>query len=165
MGHQQAGILLGTWVITLFGVAISGAHFNPAVTIVFMLRRNNNTSFGKRRILGVLYIAAQFAGGILAALISIFILEKNPCHKVAVSPLPDTDGKRKNFAAIISEALGGFFYVFLFMLCTDKKTQFSNDKVINCFIIASSYCAARLMAGGSLITGIDTSELDNDLYN
>jgi len=39
------------------------------------------------------------------------------------------------------------------MLSTDKKTQFSNDKVINCFIISSSYVAARLMAGGCLVTG------------
>lgn len=48
-------MLLGAWVITLFGVAISGAHFNPAVTVVFMLRKHSN--FGSRRLLGILYIA------------------------------------------------------------------------------------------------------------
>lgn len=41
----------------------------------------------------------------------------------------------------------------MFMLCTDKKTQFSSDKVINCFIIASAYVSSRLMAGGGLVTG------------
>ena len=55
MGNKQAGMLLGAWVITLFGVAISGAHFNPAVTVVFMLRKQS--SFGSRRLLGILYIA------------------------------------------------------------------------------------------------------------
>jgi glycerol uptake facilitator-like aquaporin len=54
MGNKQAGMLLGAWVITLFGVAISGAHFNPAVTVVFMLRKHS--SFGSRRLLGILYI-------------------------------------------------------------------------------------------------------------
>jgi len=49
-------MLLGFWIITLFGVAISGAHFNPAVTIVIMLRRNS--SFGSRRLLGIMYILA-----------------------------------------------------------------------------------------------------------
>lgn len=38
------------------------------------------------------------------------------------------------------------------MVCTDKKTQFSEDKVINCFIMSASYVAARLFAGGKLVT-------------
>ena len=50
---RNSGVL-GAWVITLFGVAISGAHFNPAVTVVFMLRKHS--SFGSRRLLGILYI-------------------------------------------------------------------------------------------------------------
>ena len=58
---------------------------------------------------------------------------------------------------MISEMMGTFFFVFLFMLSTDVKTQFSKDKVINCFIIASSYVAARLMSGGTLVTGLNTS--------
>jgi hypothetical protein len=40
------------------------------------------------------------------------------------------------------------------MICTDKKTQFSQDRVINCFIIAASYVSSRLIAGGSLVTNI-----------
>jgi len=48
------------------------------------------------------------------------------------------------------------------MLSTDVKTQFSKDKVINCFIIASSYCAARLMSGGTLVTGLNISSYEKD---
>jgi len=73
MGDKQVGILLGMWVVTLFGQAISGAHFNPAVTLVFMLRKNS--SFGSRRLLGIIYIAGQLLGGIAAALISSFLAE------------------------------------------------------------------------------------------
>lgn len=61
------------WVVTLFGQAISGAHFNPAVTLVFMLRKNS--SFGSRRLLGIIYIAGQLLGGIAAALVSFFLAE------------------------------------------------------------------------------------------
>ena len=157
VGDKQAGMLLGFWIITLFGVAVSGSHFNPAITIAIMFRKNSN--FGSRRLLGIMYIIAQMLGGILGAVGSVFILGGN----IAVSPVMVADHKSKDefermnhtykgFAVIISELIGSFMFVFLFMLCTDKKTQFSNDKVINCFIMASAYVAARLMAGGSMVT-------------
>lgn len=40
------------------------------------------------------------------------------------------------------------------MICTDKKTQFSQDKVINCFIVAGAYVSSRLFAGGRMVTKI-----------
>lgn len=120
-----------------------------------MLRKNS--SFGSRRLLGIIYIAGQLLGGIIAAIVSIFLAEGNDneednLHFVA-RPIVDSEGKEKGFSAFISEIVGTFIFVFIFMLCTDKKTQFSNDRVINCFIIASSYISARLMAGGTLVTG------------
>lgn len=69
----------------------------------------------------------------------------------------DANPKYDDFRAILSEATGAFIFIFLFMLCTDKKTQYSDDKVINCFIMAASYCAARLMGGGGLVTVINES--------
>ena len=60
----------------------------------------------------------------------------------------------KGFASWVSETLGTFIFVFLFMICTDKETQFSKDKVINCFIMAASYVAARAMSGGKLVTAL-----------
>jgi len=56
IGDRQEGILLFMWVLTLFAQAISGAHFNPAITLACMLRKNSN--FGQRRLLGLMYIAA-----------------------------------------------------------------------------------------------------------
>lgn len=144
IGNSQAGMLLGMWVATLFGEAISGSHYNPAVTVVVMLRKNS--SFGSRRLKGILYIVAQLLGGILQAFISIFLARGSSATACAGY------GTSSGFATYISEAIGTFTFVFIFMLCTDKKTQFSNDRVINCFIIASAYVSARLMAGGSLIS-------------
>ena len=56
IGNSQTGMLLGYWIISLFGVAISGAHFNPCITLAAMLRKNSN--FGTRRLRGIIYIAA-----------------------------------------------------------------------------------------------------------
>jgi glycerol uptake facilitator-like aquaporin len=63
IGDQPVGILLGLWVIILFGEGISGAHYNPAITLVFMLRKNS-THLGTRRLKGFIYMAAQLLGGI-----------------------------------------------------------------------------------------------------
>jgi glycerol uptake facilitator-like aquaporin len=50
-------------LITLFG-PVSGAHFNPAVSVVYAFRRE---LLGRE---AVLYIAAQFAGGIAGTIIA-----------------------------------------------------------------------------------------------
>lgn len=169
MGNKQTGVLLGYWVITLFGVAISGAHFNPCVTLVHMFKKNPEKLFRGQRLIGFMYMLAQFGGGLIAAILSNFILETQRCHQVLVEPITvgaietktdnkDTTTESKWFAAMTSEVIGTFFFCFLFMLCTDKATQFSKDRVINCFIIAAAFCSSRLLSGGTLVSGIQTNE-------
>lgn len=68
-------------MITLFAESISGAHFNPAVTIVFMLRKNS--SLGQRRLKGIIYILGQLCGGLLAGLFS-FIIQSD----ISIHPRP-----------------------------------------------------------------------------
>ena len=123
IGDQQVGMLLGVWVLTLFGEAISGAHYNPAVTIVFMLRRNSKT-FGSRRLKGLFYIVAQMTGGLIAGLMSRFLLSG---ENMIIAPNPQMleDGSYRATPSMISEFVGSFFFIFLFMLSTDKKTQYS----------------------------------------
>lgn len=155
IGHSQAGMLLGFWIINLFGVAISGAHFHPGITLATMLRKNS--SFGSRRLRGIIYIVAQFLGGLAAASVSKFLLNNTQGSNLAVSPTIHFDIEKNeahyhNFSAMISEMAGTAYFVFLIMICTEKKTQFSEDKVINCFIMASSYVASRLVCGGKLVT-------------
>ena len=153
------------WIITLFGQAISRAHFNPGVTLVFMLRKNSN--LGSRRLLGIMYIVAQFLGGIIAAIVSNIIDDVQENSDLVVAPVPDIDNDKKFLASAVSELIGSFVFIFLFMLCTDKKTQFSKDKVINCLIISSAYVSARLMSGGKLVTRLMTtpSKLCGPLLN
>jgi len=56
--------------IILFMGTVSGAHLNPAVTIAFMLRGD----FPSRRV--PMYIVAQFAGAVLAALVLVALIGK-----------------------------------------------------------------------------------------
>lgn len=56
-------------LITILG-PISGAHFNPAVTFVFWLKRNLSLS------VGLSYIAAQTIGGICGTLIAHVMFEE-----------------------------------------------------------------------------------------
>ena len=85
VGTQQVGMLLGFWIITLFGYAISGSHFNPCITLAAMLRKNSN--FGSRRLRGIIYIIAQLIGGILAAAVSKFLINDVKGSNVAISPM------------------------------------------------------------------------------
>lgn len=55
-------------LITIFG-PISGAHFNPAVTLVFALRREIETKAA------LAYVAAQIAGGIAGTLLAHAMFE------------------------------------------------------------------------------------------
>lgn len=62
-------------------------------------------------------------GGILAGILALTLVDADQ-HDITVKPIiseksfPD----RKTFGAMISELSGTFVLVFLFMICTDKKT-------------------------------------------
>lgn len=82
-----AGMLLSLWVITLFGMGISGAHFNPCITLSQMLRRSSSSStFKKRRLLGIMYLFAQLIGGLLGALAIAALLKESSKFRINVMP-------------------------------------------------------------------------------
>ena len=60
------GFLLGVFILLIFGAKISGSHYNPCVTLAFMLRRDT----GKfSRALGLAYIIFQLGGAFCGSLI------------------------------------------------------------------------------------------------
>ena len=78
------------------GARISGAHFNPAVSLaVLMLRRMNRTDF-------FYYLVAQFAGAALAALLAVFLLN---CQG---APRIDAVTNANALCVVLSELLGAF---------------------------------------------------------
>jgi glycerol uptake facilitator-like aquaporin len=148
------GILFSYWIITLFAFDISGAHFNPCITLAEMFRKNSN--FGQRRLKGVLYIFFQFLGAMLCSLACATILKidhdelyKQPSKIVN----RDTQAIQGNaFTTSLSETFGTFLFVLFFMISTDKKTRYSNDKVMNSLVISASYMSACVFSGGPDVT-------------
>mmetsp|Transcript_33467 Transcript_33467/g.38427 ORF Transcript_33467/g.38427 Transcript_33467/m.38427 type:complete len:89 (+) Transcript_33467:55-321(+) len=61
------GFIFAYWFVVAICANISGSHFNPAVTMTFMIRKDP----GKfTRILGIAYILAQLAGCFGGALLA-----------------------------------------------------------------------------------------------
>lgn len=130
-------ILLGLWVMTMFAFEISGAQFNPALTIAFIFRRD---AIKMPRSLGLFYILFQILGAIAGAEIINYL-------QFGLKVLGYCDGWA--FQSLNSEILTTAIFVFVYLIMTDVDTRYTNDKAITCFLIANSYIAARAMFGGS----------------
>ena len=72
------------------------------------------------RILGFLYIAAQFAGAFIGALFATMFAngEDN-------SPIPLHVANEDTIQTILLEVCGSFFLVFMYLTSTDTDTKFS----------------------------------------
>mmetsp|Transcript_10043 Transcript_10043/g.15298 ORF Transcript_10043/g.15298 Transcript_10043/m.15298 type:complete len:86 (+) Transcript_10043:356-613(+) len=74
--------------------------------------------------------------------------------KVTIEPLKDLENDQKTVGAMVAEFSGTFLFVAFFLIASDNRTHFSNDRAINAMVIASAYVGVRLMSGGRLVTGI-----------
>jgi glycerol uptake facilitator-like aquaporin len=129
--------MVGFFVLLIFSAKVSGSHYNPAVTLAFMLRRDT----GKfSRPLGIAYIAFQFAGGFLGGLLSYLFIQDTVMF--GISDVTDVG------FAFTSEVIGSFFVVFLYLTQTEAKTKLSKDPAITTLIIAAAYIGALLMVSG-----------------
>lgn len=63
---ELGGFLLGIWVLIIFSAKISGSHYNPAVTLAFMFRKDVGRF---SRVLGLAYIIFQLAGAFCGTLL------------------------------------------------------------------------------------------------
>lgn len=76
---DNVGLLLGMFVAILFSARTSGSHYNPCITVSYMIGNVQHGNFN--RYLGILYIAAQFAGGIVGSIIGkVFVGSKDPLN-------------------------------------------------------------------------------------
>ena len=78
-GGDPTGLLCGFFILLIFSARISGSHFNPAVTLSFMFRKDVSGGSGRfSRVLGILYIASQYGGAILGGIMSYNLFQANP---------------------------------------------------------------------------------------
>jgi glycerol uptake facilitator-like aquaporin len=131
-------ILLGLWILNVFFWKISGSHFNPAVTFAYMFRKDEKKMGWK---IALAYMVSQFIGAYVGALLLNF-------YTFELGQLTFNDDFIMR--AIFQETLCTFIFVFFFMTNTDEKLAFSNEKAINCFILAASYVGARAMFAGNI---------------
>lgn len=86
------------WVLVACLGPVSGAHFNPAVTLAFAVRREISVP------LGLVYVAVQITGCIAGAWLAHLMFE------LPVMQVASTD--RSGFAKILSECVATFALVF-----------------------------------------------------
>lgn len=92
---------------------ISGAHFNPAVTIGFWATKRVST------IEAAMYWAAQIAGAIAAAYVLRAILPEEAWRNVALGA-PELVRDFPKWAGMALEGVATFFVVFIFFATTDR---------------------------------------------
>ena len=107
--RNQTAMLLALWVLIIFGWKISGSHYNPAISLAFMLRKDVGNF---PRPLGIAYIIIQFLGGFLGALLSWF-LDTSPSAAGLVTVNPKLN--EYVFYAMLTESIGSFLVVFFYL--------------------------------------------------
>jgi MIP family channel proteins len=124
---------------------ISGAHFNPAVTIGLWVTKRMST------VNVILYWAAQLAGAIAAAFLLKTLIPEDTWRAVALGA-PQMARDFQVWTAMVLEAVVTFFLVFVFFATTlDEESSYRS---IAAFSIGLTYALGIIVAspftGGAL---------------
>lgn len=123
-------------LITMFG-PISGAHFNPAVTLVFKLRGDISTRSG------LLYVLMQVLGAILGVWIAHLMFE--------LDVLQFSQKTRAGGAQWFSEGVATFGLVATILL-TLKAKESAVAAAVGCYIIAAYWFTASTSFANPAVT-------------
>jgi MIP family channel proteins len=116
---------------------VSGGHFNPAVTLAFLLGRRIDVVGAS------IYWAAQLIGGIIAALVVLLTLSRDTV--AAGVPVPATEGELNVLGAIVLEAIAVFVVVLVVLgTIVDHRAPLS----VYPFAIGLAYAAGIFAIGG-----------------
>jgi aquaporin Z len=121
-------------VMIYAGGHISGAHYNPAVTVAVLIRRR----ISRKDVL--LYIGSQLAGAVAAALI-VGLFREIP--SVATQQLDITK-------AIVAEVLGTFALTYVILNVATSKANSGNSYfglAIGFTVMAMAFCFAEYSGG------------------
>ena len=123
-------------LITAFG-PVSGAHFNPAVTVSMALRRR----VGWRE--GALYILCQILGGVLGVLVAHLMFE--------IPPLQLGDQARSGPAQWLAEGVATFGLVFFIFMAVARKPD-SVALVVGLYISSAYWFTASTSFANPAVT-------------
>jgi aquaporin Z len=137
-------------VMIFAGGHISGAHFNPAVTIALLIRGKMNRSEAP------MYMVAQLLAGFVAATVGVFLLQsgKNPEIVARVN---------EPISAILAELLGTFALVWVILNVATTKSNANNSfygLAIGFTVLACAYALGPVSGGAfnpAVALGISTA--------
>jgi aquaporin Z len=115
-GAALAPVAIGASLMVMIfaGGHVSGGHFNPAVSLsVFLRGKMPAADLGP-------YVAAQFLGGIIAALLAMFVINPPDFDAVSLSG-------RDIFAALLAEFLFTFALTYVVLNVATSKSHPNND--------------------------------------
>jgi MIP family channel proteins len=118
---------------------VSGAHFNPAVTIGFWVTKRIST------LDVLLYWATQLAGAIAAAFVLKAIVPEDTWRAVALGT-PEMIRDLPRLSAMILEALATFFFVLIFFATAVDEGQ-STSRSIAGFAIGLTFALGVMVTG------------------
>jgi len=118
---------------------VSGAHFNPAVTIGFWVTKRIST------LDVLLYWATQLAGAIAAAFVLKAIIPEDTWRAVAIGT-PEMIRDLPRLSAMILEALATFFFVLVFFATAVDEGQ-STSRSIAGFAIGLTFALGVMVTG------------------
>ena len=127
--------MIGFYVLLVMGWEITGAHFNPVVTLAYMLRKDEKQT-GKW--VGLLMMAAQVAGAI-GGIFMVFYCFRGQTYLSVID-------SKYVVQAIISEILGSFILVLAYMTQSEKKYRLCSDDGITLLIVAGAYFTAMALS-------------------
>ena len=136
---DSIGFFVGFFVLLVFSARISGSHFNPAVTLAFMVRKETG---GFSRVLGIAYMLFQIAGGLLGGLLGYTFFQAQPTIMLNMT----SNGGYLILQSIVIQALATAILVFLYLTQTEEKTKLSDDNAITTLIISAAYYVAMYWA-------------------
>lgn len=120
---NRTDLFLGVFMVIMFSYQISGSHFNPCITVGFMIGKLQFQAFD--RALGMLYIAAQFLGALTGG---VFATLFGSGENEGKTPLYVSDNAV--WQQIVLESMASFFLVFMYLISVDKTKRFTEDQVI-----------------------------------
>ena len=110
----SGGFIVGFFILLIFSSKISGAHYNPIVTLANMFRKDAGVF---HRWTGILYMLAQTAGAIggVFAAEYFFGLIIDPASDMLTLTNGLGDKNYPFVQCMISETLGGFILVLAYL--------------------------------------------------
>ena len=143
-------LLMGLSLFTplVFLIDFSGAFFNPAITIVKIIKPNPKMPL----FLGILYIAVQIFGALFSGLLSYLLFKESGTPYIS-----ENRSISWSFSGFFGETFGSFVFVGLVLIQTCEETRLTEDRIFGPFIIMIGFMVGRaytFQTGGCLNPGI-----------